>query len=488
MVAKEGQLSVKDGAIGASNGSSGRAPAPTATHSCVLSPRLKRRLAAAGEGKYGRMFPGLPALACDEGALIALGRSGAAMDFADAPEGDDQAGGDKVSDNPRIPAGFTFFGQFVAHDITADRSLLHHHASLRAIRNFRTPRLDLECLYGAGPSGNPYLYDARDFDKLLIGVNDEGRPLDLPRNQQGVALVGDPRNDVHQPISQLHLAFLKFHNAVVDAVRAAGATPREEVFAEAQRLVCWHYQWIVTREFLPLTVGQPLLDELLASGPRFYSSEAAPVIPVEFADAAYRFAHSQIRASYRLNAHASGRVFPECAGACPVPDAHALDWRLFFRLDAATPPQASKRIGPQLAHTLMALPESVTGESDIPEHHSLAVRDLLRGRALDLPSGEAVALAMGEAPLTAEEVGLGALGWRGETPLWYYVLREAEVRNRGEYLGPVGGRIVAEVLLGLLDGDAGSYRNAPEEWRPVLPAARVDDFTMADMLRFARAV
>jgi len=468
-----------------SNAASERSGPAAATHSCVLSPRLKSRIAEVGDGKYGRMFPGLPALDCAGEALIALGRAGAAMDlagdFAGAPDGDDPA-----SDNPRIPAGFTILGQFVAHDITADRSLLHHHTNLKAIRNFRTPRLDLECLYGAGPSGNPYLYDVRDFDKFLIGTNDKDRPLDLPRNQQGVALVGDPRDDVHQPISQLHLAFLTFHNAVVDHVRAQG-TPPEEVFAEAQRLVRWHFQWIVAREFLPLTVGEPLMEELLASGPCFYSYEATPFIPVEFADAAYRFAHSQVRASYQLNAHAAGRIFPECAGACPVPDAHALDWRLFFRLDAAAPPQASKRIDPRLAHALMALPESVTGASDIPEHHSLAVRDLLRGRALGLPSGEAVARAMRETPLTEEEVGLGARGWRGETPLWYYVLREAEVRNGGEYLGPVGGRIVAEVLLGLLDGDPGSYRASVGEWRPTLPAARAGDFTMADLLRFAGA-
>lgn len=130
-------MSVIGGAMGASDGPSGRIATPTATHSCVLSPRLKPRLAVAGEGKYGRMFPRLPALACDEEALIALGRSGAAMDFAGAPEGDGQASDNPASDNPRIPAGFTFFGQYVAHDITADRSLLHHHASLRAIRNFR---------------------------------------------------------------------------------------------------------------------------------------------------------------------------------------------------------------------------------------------------------------------------------------------------------------------------------------------------------------
>jgi hypothetical protein len=451
-----------------------------AAHSCVLAPQLKRAISAAG-GKYGRMFPDLPACSADEEELIALGRSGAVMDLApgvevEAPE----------SDNPRIAAGYTILGQFIAHDITADRSLLHHHTNLDVVRNFRTPSLDLECLYGAGPTGNPYLYDAADADKFLLGLNDRDEPLDLPRNQQGVALVGDPRNDVHQPISQLHLAFLKFHDAVVEHLRAAGV-PAADVFAEAQRLVRWHYQWVALHEFLPLTVGEGVVADILEYGPRFYRWDERPFIPVEFADAAYRFAHSQVRNSYRLNEHVTGQIFPECAGACPVPSARAVDWRYFFQLDPAQPPQPSKKIDTRLAHALIELPSTVVGATEIPEHHSLAVRDLLRGHALDLPSGEAVAAAMGVEPLAVDELGLRELGWQGETPLWYYVLRESAMRERGERLGQVGGRIVAEVLIGLLDGDANSYRAADPRWRPALPAEVSGEFTMADLLRFAGA-
>ncbi len=450
-----------------------------ARHSCVLAPHLKQELSAGAGGKYGTMFPDLPPCEADEAALIALGRSGAFMDIAPGPHADDPA-----ADNPRIPAGFTIFGQFIAHDITADRSLLHHHTNLNEIHNFRTPRLDLECLYGAGPSGNPYLYDIADADKFLLGVNDAGRPDDLPRNRQGVALVGDPRNDVHQPISQLHLAFLKFHNAVVDHLRQEGV-PAAEVFTQAQRLVRWHYQWIVSHEFLPLTVGDVLVDDIVEHGPRFYTFDERPFIPVEFADAAYRFAHSQIRTTYRLNDHATGRIFPECAGACPVPPEHVVDWKYFFRVDDAFPPQPSRRIDPHMAHCLIDLPQSVVGVTEIPEHHSLAVRDLLRGRAIDLPSGETVARAIGIEPLSADEVGLNAQGWHGETPLWYYVLKEAEVRAGGERLGDVGGRIVADVLLGLIDGDPDSYRNAGAEWQPTLPGKQEGSFTMADLLKLA---
>lgn len=457
-------------------------PQTPGTHSCVLAPHLKEDLSSGIGGKYDQMFPGLPCPEADEEALMALGRSGAAMDVAPGPHADSTQ-----TDNPRISAGWPLFGQFIAHDITADRSLIQHHASVRELRNFRTPRLDIESLYAAGPTGTPYLYDMNDADMFLLGINDGGLPNDLPRNSQGRALIGDPRDDVHLIISQLHLAFLKFHNAVVRHLRAEGV-PGDQVFAEAQRVVRWHYQWIVVHQFLPLHAGEALVAEVLHDGPRFYQYEERPFIPVEFADGAYRFGHSQIRSLYQLNAHANGSLFPDCGGMQPVSQAHVLDWRYFFDVDAAVPPQASKRIDTHLTHSLMALPEAVVGTTPTPDYASLAVRDLLRGHAIDLPSGEAIARAMGVEPLTEEEVGLKARGWRGETPLWYYVLREAEVRHKGEWLGDVGGRIVTEVLVGLIDGDPLSFRNAEQEWSPTLPAATAGDFTITDLLRLAGVV
>ncbi len=73
---------------------------------------------------------------------------------------------------------------------------------------------------------------------------------------------------------------------------------------------------------------------------------------------------------------------------------------------------------------------------------------------------------MGERPLNAEEVGTSSAGWSSETPLWYYILREADVRQGGDRLGPVGARIVGEILVGLLDLDPGSVRHAPQSWTP----------------------
>jgi hypothetical protein len=164
-----------------------------------------------------------------------------------------------------------------------------------------------------------------------------------------------------------------------------------------------------------------------------------------------------------------------------------IDWRRFFDLDGHLRPQPTRRMDARLVHTLIELPDSVVGQTEVPEHHSLAVRDLLRGHALSLPSGEAVAEAMGVEPLTEDELGLTSLGigWRGETPLWYYVLREADMREDGQRLGPVGGRVVAEVLLGLIAADPSSYRAMDPGWRPELPGKTEGTFMMADLLRHA---
>jgi hypothetical protein len=446
------------------------------THSCVISPRFKAAQEKGSLGdKYGRMFPELPSCGVEMESAIGLGRAASGMDSTLPVM-------DAALVNPRIPAGFAVFGQFVAHDITADRSLLAHHTTAEELRNFRTPRLDLECLYGDGPVGSPFLYDKDDQDKLLLGKNTAGKPDDLPRNHQGVALLGDPRNDVHLLISQLHVSFLKFHNRVVDRLREKG-TPEGETFDEARRLVRWHYEWIVAHEFLPLTVGEDLVKDIERNGPRFYDSGDSPIIPVEFSDAAYRFGHSQIMPTYRLNdVVGDATIFPDCLGSRHVLPERVIDWSWFFEIPDTHAPQPSRKLVASLTHALIDLPEQIVGHTEVPEHHSLASRDLQRGTALDLPSGEAVARAMGVEPLSEEECGLCPKGWVGETPLWYYVLKEAEVRADGEHLGPVGGRIVAEVLLGLLEADPGSHRRADVDWRPMLPSAEPGRFTMADLL------
>jgi hypothetical protein len=190
-------------------------------------------LADLPEGRFGRLFPDL---ACHDASADVLLKYGAAGGPLECPSSLDRLG----DDNPRIAAGWPFFGQLIAHDITHDRSALLETQDTETLQNARKPRLDLECVYGAGPVAQPYLYDVHDPDKFLLG-HSGNRWGDVPRNDQGLALISDPRNDTHLFISQLHVAFTYFHNRVVDRVREAGVKP-DQVFDQAAQMVRRHYQ------------------------------------------------------------------------------------------------------------------------------------------------------------------------------------------------------------------------------------------------------
>src|SRR5436305_13656391 len=186
---------------------------------CLAPERVDAPLSSAG--RYGRMFD-LPALEVDEELLHRIGAAGGFCDGGDC-EGD-----------ARVEAGWPFFGQYVAHDLTADRSPLRTHADLATLRNMRSPRANLESLYGGGPLGTPYMYKRADPAKLL---EHDG---DLPRNHEGFALVGDPRNDVHAFMNQMQVAFVRAHNLLVDRLREDGCA-ESEVFDEVRRAHSWRY-------------------------------------------------------------------------------------------------------------------------------------------------------------------------------------------------------------------------------------------------------
>ena len=386
--------------------------------------------------------------------MYALGRAGGLCDCGTSEDDAASLGSEA--------AGWPFFGQFIAHDITADRSALRSHLDPSQLKNARSPQLNLECLYGDGPVGHPYLFQRNDPAKLLTASGGH----DVLRNGEGTAIIGDPRNDSHVLMSQMHLAFVHAHNALVDRVRVEG-TSEPEVFATAARELRWHYQTAILSEFLPSLVGADLVETLIHDGRRFYRPDGQAFIPLEFADAAYRYGHSQIRHLYTLNSgSAPAPIFPDLIGFRPVTQDRWVEWTRLFDVDAHPPAARAKKIDGRLVSALMALPVALTGDSEVEEFHSLAVRDLERGQGVGLPSGEAIARHVGEEPLSANEVGAIKAGWRGETPLWYYVLREADVRCGGNRLGPVGARIVGEVLVGLLDLDETSVRYAPEDWKP----------------------
>jgi hypothetical protein len=425
-------------------------------HTHCLSPSRGRPRAegAVGPVSYAHLFPDLPALAADESFLYALGRAGGLCDCG--------TGEDDAASLGTVAAGWPFFGQFIAHDITADRSALRTHVEASRLRNARSPQLNLECLYGDGPIGHPFLFQRNDPAKLLTASG--GR--DVLRNGEGTAIIGDPRNDSHVLMSQMHLAFVHTHNALVDRGRTRGV-PEAQIFETASRDLRWHYQAAILTEFLPSLVGEELVETLLREGPRFYRPDGQAYIPLEFADAAYRYGHSQIRHTYTLNSTSKPMpIFPDLIGFRPVTPEQWVDWPRLFDAPGQPPAARAKKIDGRLVSALIALPVALTGDSEVEEFHSLAVRDLERGQGVGLPSGESIARLLDEEPLSADEVGAVRAGWRGETPLWYYVLREADVRCDGNRLGPVGARIVGEVLVGLLDLDETSVRHAPKDWRP----------------------
>ncbi|MBA3597170.1 MAG: peroxidase [Methylibium sp.] len=471
------------------------------------------------QGKFGRLFGNLPPFAADtpskRAALKELGKQGGLMDAMDQLTAHPR---DLItdanlslnnSDNPDMPAGMTFLGQFLDHDLTLDiTSSLEQQVDPELIQNFRTPAFELDSVYGQGPQGSPALYDQSIDDgrtTFLVEAipgspaqcRDGSQKFDLPRNSQGTPIMGDPRNDENMVLSQLHVAMLRFHNAMVAKVKAhTGSTNTHEIFTEAQRLVRWHYQWIIVHEFLPKTIGQAMVDDILENGRKFYKWRNAPYIPVEFSVSAYRFGHSQIRSSYRVNFGpvSTGEVFAllfndnlavspiafDMRGGTRAAD-RFIDWQTFFDF-GSPPPRNNKRIDSKLSSVLFDLPGMPGGEPQ-----SLAGRNLLRHLTFKLPSGQRVAKAMKEEPLTpAELADLAPLHLDDSTPLWFYILKEAELRADGKRLGPVGGRIVGEVFIGVLQGDAMSYLRQEPDWTPTLGSN--DQFTIADLLNAAGVV
>jgi hypothetical protein len=481
-------------------------------------------------GKFGRMFPGLPPLEVPEAKLVALA---AAMKEATpgAPGGD----------NPNVPAGYTYLGQFIDHDITLDTTPIdQQHADPLAIRNFRSPAVDLDSLYGQGPNVSPELY-ARDaatlrmLPELLVGTASKSPgpggeipalPNDLPRNAVGRAVIGDERNDENLLVAQTHLLFIKFHNAVVAHLRATQpALAGGKLFDEARRIVTWHYQWIVLFDFVERLTEPGLVNRIRQQGRRFYRFRDTPYMPVEFAAAAYRLGHSMVREVYGHNrvfrpGGAPGETFgaatlgllffftgksggivgdlvddpavgPSPNPALPLqrtlPSNWVIDWRRFYDLGtpAATPNfrlNAARRIDPFLVPELHTLP----GGGGV-----LPLRNLKRGVLLGLPSGQDVAHAMGVETLTPLQLTAGEdgkvlqeQGLVDATPLWYYILKEAEQFHDGLRLGPVGSTIIAETFLGMVHGDHDSFLWQRSNWTPELPSQTPGEFTMVDMLRF----
>ena len=494
-------------------------------HSVPIRGLMSTGTSPSFQGRFGRMFRSLSGAKFgkdEKENVINLAALGDAMsaDFDKPFDGPDP-------EESGIPALYTYLAQFIDHDITFDpASSLQQQNDPEALIDFRTPAFDLDNVYGRGPDDQPYMYEGKSF---LLGDPIQGgdpNAKDLARNNANPrrALIGDPRNDENTIVSQLQGLFLRFHNRLL----ADTGLPFETV----QRLVRFHYQFIVLNDFLPRIVHSSVLTDLKKDGQydsgklKFFHWKSDPFMPVEFSVAAYRLGHSMIRPGYRLNDN-DLTLLP----IFPVPDQglpngltgfqamdpiRGIDWGRFIDINIrkydGTDEEKKKRlqfayrIDTSLVNPLHKLPPSVASNPS-----SLAQRNLERAWRLGLPSGQSVARAMHVQPLKDEEILIGKATtdevdpklksivkvskvFANNCPLWTYILAEAmhfsesvkipvveDVSIVAPRLGPVGGRIVAEVFLGLMFGDAHSLLRLDPEWHP----EQGEDFALKDFVKYA---
>jgi Animal haem peroxidase len=461
--------------------------------------------------RFGRMFEDLPPFApANDGiraALMELGKPGGLLDANDTLTAGpialivDPLLSLNNPDNVTHTAGTTFMGQFLDHDITFDRTSRLGIPTPVTAPNARTPAFDLDSVYNDGPAGSPALYDPND--KIKFRVESGGLFEDLPRDGNNAAIIADPRNDENIVIAGLHAAFLLFHNQAVNLIRSQSPSiSDDDAFREARLLTTWHYQWMILHEFLPLFVGPAMVSDILANGRRFYIPLMdRAFIPVEF-QLCYRIGHSMVRPSYRANLAGDnnqpffGMIFDPSQEGNPDRDdllggkrapRRFIGWQTFFDFgDGALRP--NKRIDTKISTPLFNLPLQTIASGDPPT--SLAQRNLLRHLTWQVPSGQAIAREMGASLLTKEDLAeLRSIypSFDVSTPLWYYILKEAELKEEGLHLGLVGGRIVGEVFIGLLQTDSKSYVSVKPDWLPTLPTktGNPEDFRMIDFLTFA---
>ncbi|MBA3432453.1 MAG: peroxidase [Actinobacteria bacterium] len=470
---------------------------------------------------FGYLFPELqddpdnllPERRATRNALVDLGL--AMRDARDA------AGGGNIG----IPAAYTYFGQFVDHDITLEASSANLPqlfdpdlaplplARIETdIRNTRTAMLELDSVYGElaprvgarmklgkvtdlGNQGEPFRRPPGKGDN-----NDVPRePRDPDPRHDRAALIGDPRNDENLIVAQMHVAFLRAHNELVDRDASAEA---------AKRRLRRHYQHIVLHDFLRRIANTDIVDDIVRHGNRIFPNDEF-FMPLEFSAAAYRFGHSMIRRDYEFNINFQPATldqlftFTALSGQLgdndTLPENWIIQWENF--VDTGASFNHARRIDTKLVEPLFELTD-LRGRPLPGDRKSLAVRNLLRGYLLRLPTGQAVARRLrrkleGVREITvlgANEIKNGvdseqaqileAAGFLQHTPLWYYILAEAAILTEGRRLGPVGSTIVAEVLIGLLRRSQDSILNVTD-WQPNLPSETPGEFTLSDLLRFA---
>jgi hypothetical protein len=449
-------------------------------HGVTIPPNVRDSVLPPGSGdqpsRFGVLFEREPEQP-DDLVLGQLGRSGGQMQ--DAGLIDQTAVRDATT-----PAGFTFLGQFIDHDITlmSMPPALGQPQDLISVVNLRTPRLDLDTVFGKGPAD---LDSAKFYDPATaeLRLSDNGRDIVRFGTAQSEKLIPDTRNDQTVILVQLHVLFMKLYNHLLGTI--PGDPTDIGRYTQARQRTVWHFQNIVLNDYLPRIVGRDAVDAALTRGASRYAAmvENFPsklVMPVEFSFAAFRFGHSQLRDVYRLNANTIRVLFnqpgvvDDLNGNQPILEPLFIDWDLFFEVSETGGGPAhpnrilSRKFDTFLSPSLLRLrPPAIP---NLPV--SLAERNLRRGRAFLLPSGQSVARQIDIPAIT--DLGFAAdviatqnavtldnqnvVDIRERTPLWYYVLREAELAG-GNQLTGVGAWIVAETFVGLLLNDERSILN-----------------------------
>jgi len=385
-----------------------------------------------------------------------------------------------------IPAGYTYLGQFISHDLSLDLSPFDgettdpHH-----IDNFRTPALNLETLYGMGPRHCQYLFDIdrASFVFEEVKTNDNfPRFYDLPR-LNGQAVIPDNRNDENAVIAQLHVAFQKLHNKFVIDLMG------DDVFAQARKKVIWHYQWIVLFDFVPKVTGKTILEVKQLIERIKEKGRLDKAMPAEFSAAVFRFGHSQVRSVYKFNPYQpSMALFPDPRENTKI----YVDWSLFFD----TPPT---KAGFNTANLIDMFFSSAF--MPMGKRPSVLLIDIMRGRKFGLASGQTIASQIKCQEMTMDnwdtiwntlgkvsefEGTKDPLLFSDQAPLCYYILAEALIMGEGERLGPVGSHIITETIISLILADEESFLFLQSDWIPSdMGGHEKIDFNMTDLLKLA---
>jgi len=439
-----------------------------------------------------------------------------------------------------IPAGFTYLGQFVDHDLTFDRTTVALGDSITPadLLQGRSPTLDLDSLYGNGPTDPVSAVFYSDGKHLKTGStkrigSDLAMPgFDLPRKggttgtdaDKRKAVIPDSRNDENLAVAQHHAMMIRFHNRVLDTLPP---TPDNQKFDRARRRVVLHYQWMLRHDYLTRICEPAIVKDVFDHGRKVIDVGADPFwmprMPVEFSVAAFRLGHSMVREAYNWNAR-----FPSGAGSLDLLFTFSgtsgdlggnlklisnwiADWRRLYRFSQINhadlnPPtgqfNTARRIDTKLVDPLAALPVGSFGGDDSDAftiEANLAFRNLTRAAMLNLASGQQMAAflrskGVSVTTLTNAQIRDGLDGATldtltatqrstvlANTPLWFYILREAELN--GGVLTGVGARIVAETFHRAMEASTSSIVRSPD-WRPVLGEV-AGRFQMTDLLFFA---